>query len=244
MASTMSRTCAICGHPAEFEHRFTGHYSSDGERISFERRLFRCTVPACGSVFYEDKVEALEGDASWDEVCQTEASEQARREAEVKAAPKPVSATARRQLAMETEQEHAQARARLRRLHWDEPAEIRAWLTDHNLPESFAIKTPGKDYGLYQPRELWRGRALQSADPRPQEPARSEFSVGDRIAHKVWGKGVVTGASTGVTTIEAEFPKIGIKRLDPNVAPITRVAGKATRARSEPTVDVGMPKPQ
>ncbi len=49
------------------------------------------------------------------------------------------------------------------------------------------------------------------------------FGVGDKVAHNIFGEGIVVNITGGVATIAFEDPKVGVKKMALSVAPLKRV---------------------
>jgi len=51
-----------------------------------------------------------------------------------------------------------------------------------------------------------------------------ELSSGDRVAHLVFGSGIVVNVTGGVATVAFEDPKVGVKKLAISVAPLRKIS--------------------
>ena len=63
--------------------------------------------------------------------------------------------------------------------------------------------------------------------PRPAAGKKPAFKPGDKVEHKVFGRGVVLKATpaAGDTIVEIQFEKAGIKKTMANYAPLTLLEG-------------------
>ena len=63
--------------------------------------------------------------------------------------------------------------------------------------------------------------------PRPATGKKPVFKPGDKVEHKVFGRGVVLKATpaAGDTIVEIQFERAGIKKTMANYAPLTLVEG-------------------
>lgn len=222
MTASESQPCMLCGSPSGLARQFRGHFSEDGLRVSFVRFFFRCSGPACSSVFYKDRTEVVEDDLLWDAARQRAELEMAHRQDTVEVPPVKAPQAVKRQYAAALAADKALYQSRLRRLRWEYVDMMEAWLSEHDLPDSFALKEPGKDTGLYQPKELWASRGQQRSHHAPTT-ASLHLDVGDIVSHKTWGRGVVISASAEAGVVDVEFSTVGTKRLDVRLAPLTRV---------------------
>lgn len=92
--------------------------------------------------------------------------------------------------------------------------------TQINAPSEFLNDIPGHLLAEESRRELKRRGFGEKALPDESMPL-PEFEVGDRVAHPVFGEGVVKGIVGGV--VEIAFP-VGVKKLALSIAPLRKIA--------------------
>lgn len=79
-------------------------------------------------------------------------------------------------------------------------------------PSFFDIKTTKKNPYLTQ--------SHMAATPTQTTTEKKSFSPGDKVMHKVFGSGMVVTVDSGSNTLTIVFDAHGIKKLDPNIAPL------------------------
>lgn len=76
--------------------------------------------------------------------------------------------------------------------------------------------------GMPIPVETASSQAEEAAHEAAQ--AIENFSDGDRVAHKIFGEGIVISVTGGVATVCFKDPKHGLKKLALSVAPLKKIA--------------------
>ena len=66
---------------------------------------------------------------------------------------------------------------------------------------------------------------MTTAPARPARGAGAEYGVGDKVEHKIWGRGMVVAVSDsgGDLLLTIAFPNQGLKKVMAHLAPITKV---------------------
>lgn len=88
-----------------------------------------------------------------------------------------------------------------------------------DIPEELLIKEDefGNQFGLHQPLTLDK-----KTRPVPEEEG-GEFFDGDKVSHAMWGEGIVINIVGGIITVAFKDPKIGVKKLAMNIAPLVKM---------------------
>jgi DNA helicase II / ATP-dependent DNA helicase PcrA len=93
--------------------------------------------------------------------------------------------------------------------------------TQINAPSEFLNDIPSHLLAEESHRELKRRGFGEKALPDENQSQESEFEVGDRVTHPVFGEGKVITLLGGV--IEVRFP-VGVKKLATSIAPLRKIA--------------------
>ncbi len=96
-----------------------------------------------------------------------------------------------------------------------------------NLPSRFIFEIPEEYIQLPGPVAFSEGRPAAVAgggtDPLPTSEGRSgQFHDGDKVNHASWGEGIIVQVKGDVATIVFKDPRVGIKKLALNIAPLEK----------------------
>jgi DNA helicase-2/ATP-dependent DNA helicase PcrA len=64
---------------------------------------------------------------------------------------------------------------------------------------------------------------MQATETPARKTSAMLYKDGDRIRHKSWGEGIIVQIKGDVATIAFQDPKIGIKKLALNIAPLEKI---------------------
>lgn len=99
-----------------------------------------------------------------------------------------------------------------------------------SIPSQFLDDIPAemllKETDARMPQRRSSAAAHFGTRPIPTEGPPKEaldFADGDRVHHKIFGDGVVVNVVGGIITVAFKNPKIGIKKLAINIAPLERI---------------------
>ncbi len=91
----------------------------------------------------------------------------------------------------------------------------------NNLPSRFIFEIP--ETYMESTAQYKEKSADQSLRERITESKSARaFNDGDKVIHKTWGEGIIVQTKGDVATIAFKDPKIGIKKLALNIAPLER----------------------
>lgn len=96
------------------------------------------------------------------------------------------------------------------------PSQFLADIEDDHVERNYGKKSTRKHFSL----------AEMDKAPIPIELEKgvdSDLAAGDRVAHNVFGPGIVIGITGGVITVAFEDSKVGVKKLALSVAPLKRI---------------------
>ena len=95
----------------------------------------------------------------------------------------------------------------------------------NNIPSRFLAEIPAQYiHAMGEQEQVYRGQKIvQTAGTSARKTAEILYKDGDRVQHKSWGEGIVIQIKGDVATIAFKDPKIGIKKLAINIAPLEKL---------------------
>lgn len=95
--------------------------------------------------------------------------------------------------------------------------------TNYNAPSRFLTEIPEEFTARPAQENRYARIGGQNVSTREEDASRAAiFHDGDAVVHKSWGEGVIVNVRGDIATIAFRDPKVGIKKLAVNIAPIEK----------------------
>lgn len=92
----------------------------------------------------------------------------------------------------------------------------------NNLPSRFIYEIPEQYMEGIEPQKKG-GYKTYDSKPEPENRPVFDFHDGEKVLHKSWGEGIIVQIKGDVATIAFKDPKIGIKKMALNIAPLEKI---------------------
>jgi DNA helicase-2/ATP-dependent DNA helicase PcrA len=95
----------------------------------------------------------------------------------------------------------------------------------NNIPSRFLSEIPAQYLHTTgeERQEYHEQKIMQATETPARKTSAMLYKDGDRIRHKSWGEGIIVQIKGDVATIAFQDPKIGIKKLALNIAPLEKI---------------------